>query len=111
MLRHEEKKPGGLSDVLAFFEHGGACSAIGEASEQDAAPGASSVACQSLCVIGDRLLTDVVFGNLHGMMTIHTTPLTLEGDNKPAMVFRYVCQRPCCLPALSLQGVWCAGLS
>lgn len=43
-----------------------------------------------LCFIGDRLLTDVVFGNLHGMLTVHTQPLTLEGDNRPAAFFRFI---------------------
>lgn len=40
--------------------------------------------------MGDRLLTDVVFGNLHGMLTVHTQPLTLKGDNRPAAVFRFL---------------------
>ncbi|CAM9856682.1 unnamed protein product, partial [Discosporangium mesarthrocarpum] len=48
------------------------------------------VRCEDLCVIGDRLLTDIVFGNLHGMLTIHTRPLTLDGDNRPAIAFRYL---------------------
>ena len=39
-------------------------------------------------MVGDRLLTDVVFGNLHGMLTVHTQPLTLEGDNKVARAIR-----------------------
>lgn len=40
--------------------------------------------------MGDRLLTDVVFGNLHDMLTVHTQPLTLKGDNRPAAVFRFL---------------------
>ena len=43
-----------------------------------------------LCFVGDRLLTDVVFGNLHGMLTVHTRPLTLKGDNRPAAIFRFL---------------------
>lgn len=43
-----------------------------------------------LCFVGDRLLTDVVFGNLHGMLTVHTRPLTLKGDNRPAALFRFL---------------------
>lgn len=43
-----------------------------------------------LCFVGDRLLTDVVFGNLHGMLTVHTQPLTLKGDNRPAAIFRFL---------------------
>ena len=35
-------------------------------------------------------MTDVVFGNLHRMLTVHTKPLTLRGDNRPAVVFRFL---------------------
>ncbi|CAM9368357.1 unnamed protein product [Chrysoparadoxa australica] len=79
VVRHAVKKPGGLEEVLQFF------------SEQSG----EEVRSEELCVIGDRLLTDVVFGNLYGMVTVHTQPLTLAGDNKVAMVARYV-----------EQGVW-----
>eukprot|EP00611_Tribonema_gayanum_P016118 TRINITY_DN28118_c0_g1_i1.p1 TRINITY_DN28118_c0_g1~~TRINITY_DN28118_c0_g1_i1.p1 ORF type:complete len:268 (-),score=62.90 TRINITY_DN28118_c0_g1_i1:10-813(-) len=75
VLRHREKKPGGLPEVLAFFR------------ERCADEG---IEARDLCVIGDRLLTDVVFGNLHGMLTVHTKPLTLQGDNKVALVARYI---------------------
>jgi phosphatidylglycerophosphatase GEP4 len=57
VLRHSEKKPGGLDEVLSFFK---------------ASSGGEDVPADRLCVIGDRLLTDVVFGNLHGMLTVHT---------------------------------------
>lgn len=30
--------------------------------------------------IGDRYLTDVVFGNRHGMLTIRVAPLTSKGE-------------------------------
>ncbi|CAM9623943.1 unnamed protein product [Sphacelaria rigidula] len=73
VVRHEAKKPGGIEDVLAFF------------AEKD-----PDVRLDELCFVGDRLLTDVVFGNLHGMLTIHTQPLTLEGDNRPAAIFRFL---------------------
>ena len=35
-------------------------------------------------MVGDRYMTDVVFGNRLGMMTIRPAPLTWEGD--PATV-------------------------
>jgi predicted HAD superfamily phosphohydrolase YqeG len=34
-----------------------------------------------LCMVGDRLLTDVVFGNLHGMLTVHILPLCSGKEN------------------------------
>ena len=32
-------------------------------------------------MIGDRYLTDIVYGNRHGMLTIRPSPLTAEGEN------------------------------
>jgi phosphatidylglycerophosphatase GEP4 len=60
VIRHTEKKPGGLEEVLAHF-------------------GQSDPA--RLCIFGDRLLTDIVFGNLHGMLTVHSLPLCQGIDN------------------------------
>ena len=43
-----------------------------------------SLNCSSkdLVIVGDRYLTDVVFGNLHGMLTVHTLPLCSGDENK-----------------------------
>jgi phosphatidylglycerophosphatase GEP4 len=60
VIRHGEKKPGGLPEVLAHFQL------------TDPA---------TICVIGDRLLTDIVFGNLHGMLTVHTLPFPKDHNN------------------------------
>jgi hypothetical protein len=74
VILHKEKKPGGLEEVLRHFP------TVEEPAE--------------LCMVGDRLLTDVVFGNLHGMLTVHTLPLCSgkdnKGDNKVASVIRTV---------------------
>eukprot|EP00980_Cylindrotheca_fusiformis_P028662 scaffold22634_cov123-Cylindrotheca_fusiformis.AAC.9 len=73
VIRHTEKKPGGLDEVLKHFE------------VEDPA---------ELCMVGDRLLTDIVFGNLYGMLTVHTLPLCSgednRQDNKVASVVRTV---------------------
>ena len=61
VIRHDEKKPGGMQEVLDHF---------------------SLTDPTRLCVVGDRLLTDVVFGNLHGMLTVHTLPLCRGLDNQ-----------------------------
>ena len=60
VIRHDEKKPGGLDEVLKHF-------------------GIDDPA--KICMVGDRLLTDVVFGNLYGMLTVHTLPLCRGQDN------------------------------
>jgi phosphatidylglycerophosphatase GEP4 len=59
VIRHKEKKPGGVNDVLNFFK----CDK------------------EQIAVIGDRYLTDILFGNMHGMLTIHTSPLTKDGES------------------------------
>jgi len=73
VIRHDDKKPGGLTEVLSHFDM------------DDPA---------ALCMIGDRLLTDVVFGNLYEMLTVHTLPLCKgednKQDNKPSKIVRYV---------------------
>jgi phosphatidylglycerophosphatase GEP4 len=33
-----------------------------------------------MVMIGDRYLTDVVYGNRHGMLTVRVAPLTTEGE-------------------------------
>ena len=73
VIRHDEKKPGGLEEVMKHFGDD-----ISDPSQ--------------LCMVGDRLLTDVVFGNLYGMLTVHCDPLCTgeenKNDNKVASVVR-----------------------
>lgn len=74
VIRHKEKKPGGLEEVLQHFQ-------ISDPAR--------------ICMIGDRLLTDVVFGNIHGMLTVHTLPLCKgkldnAADNWTAKILRPV---------------------
>ncbi|MBW2977897.1 YqeG family HAD IIIA-type phosphatase [Candidatus Woesearchaeota archaeon] len=66
VLRHTRKKPWGIRAVRKYF----GC----DPSE--------------LAMFGDRIFTDVVFGNRYGMLTIHTALLTEEGDNPTAAKVR-----------------------
>lgn len=60
VLRHYQKKPNvKIDSVIEYF---------------DCDP-------EELVVFGDRLFTDVVFGNRYGMLTIHTASLTGENDH------------------------------
>jgi phosphatidylglycerophosphatase GEP4 len=52
VIRHANKKPGGIEEVKRHFQE--------------------RYNTNQMCVVGDRLLTDVVFGNLYDMVTIHT---------------------------------------
>ena len=54
-----------------------------------------------LIMIGDRYLTDIVYGNRHGMLTIRPSPLTREGE--PQAV-RWV--RECSSPCVQDQTLW-----
>jgi phosphatidylglycerophosphatase GEP4 len=67
VLRRAHKKPRGFEAVRAHF--GGVDPA-------------------TLVMVGDRYLTDVVFGNLHGMLSIHTQQLTSRGDNRIASLMK-----------------------
>lgn len=62
VIKHSDKKPGGLEEVMRHFPN------VDDPSQ--------------LCMAGDRLLTDVVFGNLHGMLTVHILPLCTGKENK-----------------------------
>ena len=66
VLRHNRKKPGGINSVLKYF---------------DCKP-------EELVMFGDRIFTDIVFGNRYGMLTVHTALLTEERDNKAAAKVR-----------------------
>ena len=66
VLRHDRKKPGGIDEVLQYF----GCKP------------------EELVMFGDRIFTDVVFGNRYGMLTIHSALLIEEGDNKAAAKIR-----------------------
>lgn len=68
VLRRPEKKPRGFESVRAHF---------GLATDPSA-----------LVMVGDRYLTDVTFGNLHGMLCVRTEQLTRRGDNPVAQAMR-----------------------
>jgi phosphatidylglycerophosphatase GEP4 len=40
--------------------------------------------------VGDRYLTDVVYGNRHGMLTVRVAPLTYAGEPPGVRLARFV---------------------
>ena len=105
VLRHTAKKPmpgaDDLAEVLAHFNAQPAAAqpaqlepqspqAEGRHGRGEAGRGDEGLLRpDELCVVGDRLLTDVLFGNLHGLLTVHLrTTLSLTGDNAMARLFR-----------------------
>jgi len=71
VIRHVEKKPACLREVLAHFEH---LTPELKASE--------------ICIVGDRVLTDVLFANLNGMLSVLVKPLSIRTDHPIAVVIR-----------------------
>lgn len=67
VLRHDRKKPAGIEAVLDHFK---------------------GVDPKDLVMFGDRVFTDIVFGNRYGMLTVHTALLSEENDNKAAAKVR-----------------------
>jgi len=59
VLRHNCQKPEGMSEILPILS----CSP------------------QEVVVIGDRLFTDIAFGNLNGSFTIFVEPVSTENEN------------------------------
>ncbi|KAG0204420.1 mitochondrial PGP phosphatase-domain-containing protein [Mortierella sp. GBAus27b] len=68
VLRHTQKKPSGGEELLKHW---------------------SGIQPNQMAFVGDRALTDVVFGNNHGMFTILTKQVVTEqGDNPMAVQIR-----------------------
>jgi phosphatidylglycerophosphatase GEP4 len=78
VFRRQTKKPKGFTELLAWFNR------EGNVNRSEGGP----IKASDLCMIGDRTLTDVVFGNVHGMLTIHVEHLTSKDDNVVARVLR-----------------------
>jgi phosphatidylglycerophosphatase GEP4 len=89
VIRHAEKKPGGLPEVLRHFS---SSTSSGNTTNNNETT-MTTIDPRDICIVGDRILTDVVFGNLHGMYTIHTQALPLldsqnDRDNWTARILR-----------------------
>ena len=90
VIVHSRKKPMGFKSILTHFER---------------ATGEKQIDPNQVLVVGDRLLTDVLLGNLHGAQTLHCTePLSLEGDNPVASAIRTL-ETGAVLPMLRAAGV------
>lgn len=73
ILRHKLKKPLGGFEALDYFQS--KTKAIIHPNE--------------ICVIGDRILTDIVYANLNSFSNVHLLNIiTVKNDNKLAVLFR-----------------------
>jgi len=58
-------------------------------------------------MVGDRYLTDILFGNLHGMFTIHTSILSSANENVAVRMVRYSAMAlDCKLTAMIQARLW-----
>ena len=119
VLRHSEKKPAGsAADLEAFFGCVHVCSLLSSFSVQKCrllplvmpARGQPFVSCvlivlihmywllcrclaNRLVMVGDRYLTDIVYGNKNGMLTVHCSALSTEGEPTTVGLARMVEER------------------
>jgi len=84
VIRHRQKKPACLEEVLAHFR-----GVLG------------SVQPGEICVVGDRLLTDVVFANRYGLVSVLVAPLNALKDHPIATLLRFL-ERSLLLPIVKL---------
>lgn|SRR3990167_3856243 len=68
IIQHKIQKPGGIEEVIHHFSSN---------SDQKTL----DVQTKEIICVGDRVLTDVYFGNKYDMYTIYTNPLTKRGEN------------------------------
>lgn len=87
VIRHAKKKPDCIQDVLVHFTRH-----------------QTFVRASEICMVGDRVLTDVLFGNLHGMFSVLVKPLSIRTDHPVAVVIRII-ERSVLIPILRLAGV------
>lgn len=81
VIRHIKKKPACIEEVLQFFNQKEGKALSGEECLLQPA---------QICVVGDRVLTDVVFANTYGMTSILVRPLSIVRDHPVATIFRFL---------------------
>ena len=79
VARHKEKKPSGSGAELApSFLNNDSHSK----KESSNSRGETNSPCEKFVFVGDRYLTDVVFGNKSGMFTIRVAPFDVSNESK-----------------------------
>nr|CCA22652.1 conserved hypothetical protein [Albugo laibachii Nc14] len=82
VLRHHTKKPHGINSIRAHFH---------------------PIPIQQLVMIGDRYSTDVLFGNLNGLLTIRTDQFTRKGERFGNVLLQQLEQK--CIQRVLTRGV------
>lgn len=128
VIRHRVKKPACLAEVKEHFSskekvvneykivdlndpltvRATPTRSVGEASEEET--GNRVVLPSEICMIGDRVLTDVVFANINGMVSVLVAPLCVRTDHPIAVAIRFL-EVKILLPLLRLVGIQARALS
>ena len=86
VARHKEKKPSGSGAELAKFLNNDSHSK----KESSNSRGETNSPCEKFVFVGDRYLTDVVFGNKSGMFTIRVAPFDVSNESKAIAAARSI---------------------
>ncbi len=122
VIRHRIKKPACLAEVKGHFSKNGGTvneykvvdlndpltvrATPSRTIEEDGEDGADKrvVSPSEICMIGDRVLTDVVFANINGMVSVLVAPLCVKTDHPIAVAIRFL-EVKVLLPLLRLIGI------
>mmetsp|Transcript_1330 Transcript_1330/g.2156 ORF Transcript_1330/g.2156 Transcript_1330/m.2156 type:complete len:96 (+) Transcript_1330:166-453(+) len=85
VIVHKQKKPACLEEVLFHFSQ-----SLG-----------TPVQPHEICVVGDRLLTDVVFANRYGLLSVLVSPINAFKDHPIATLLRFM-ERQLLLPLVKM---------
>ena len=121
VIRHKIKKPACMNEVKEHFEKRSKAASefkvvdLSDPLTTTAIPSKQSeeegdeevgvtVHPSEICMVGDRVLTDCVFANLNGMVSVLVAPLCLKTDHPVSVFIRFLEVR-LLLPFLRLLGV------
>jgi phosphatidylglycerophosphatase GEP4 len=97
VARHKEKKPSGSGAELAKFLNSNSSNSSNEkekskskSSESAGEAKKENSPCEKFVFVGDRYLTDVVFGNKSGMFTIRVAPFDVSNESKAIAAARSI---------------------
>ena len=104
VIRHKVKKPGCVKEVIDHFSGTSTTTNESRSINNNNSNGSISrqkIKNEEICVVGDRLLTDVVFGNQNNMKTVLVKPLSIIKDHPVAVLIRFF-ERNILLPLMRL---------
>lgn len=92
VLRHGSKKPACAKAVYRYFNSDADISTNADTCCHQTPPkeGIENIQMPDLCMVGDRLLTDILFGNMHGCRTVLVDPIDESRDIPVVRLIRFL---------------------